>query len=90
VFTDNDAPSKIIATFNIFLDVNLRAGFIHAGWKKLFIIVPINKAIIDAPSRPPGIKFSKRTDTPATAKHITMPRAKSHLSFALVFIVCLL
>jgi hypothetical protein len=90
VLTDKDAPRRIMATFNIFLDVNLRAGFIHAGWKKLFIIVPINKAIMDAPSRPPGIKFSKSTDTAATPKQIATPKANKPLSLVFVFIICLL
>ena len=81
VLTEREAPNKIKASFWIFLDVNLRAGFIHAGWKKLFIIVPINKAIMDAPSSPPGIKFSKSTDTAATPKQIATPRASRLLIY---------
>ena len=50
VLTDRDAPRSIIATLSIFLDVNFNAGSIHEGWKKLFIIVPINSAMIDVPN----------------------------------------
>ena len=30
----SDAPSRMMAHFRIFLDVNLSAGFIQSGWKK--------------------------------------------------------
>ena len=77
----------MMAPFKTFLDVNFKAGFIHAGWKKLLMMVPINRAMIDAPSSSPGISFSKSTDRPATAKHIATPNI--NILWFLVF-VCII
>jgi hypothetical protein len=57
VLTLRDAPNRMMAPFRIFLDVNFSAGWIHLGWKKLLMIVPINNAIMDAPNNSPGITF---------------------------------
>ena len=86
--TDKEAPRRMMASFKIFLDANLSAGFIHAGWKKLLMMVPINSAMIDAPSRPPGIKCTYKMDTPARAKQMAMPKINRALSFVLEFITC--
>lgn len=88
--TDSDAPRRMMASFRIFLEVNFSAGFIHAGWKKLLMIVPINKAMMDAPSKSPGTIFSTRTDSPATAKQIATPSTNIPRWFILEFIRCLL
>ena len=89
VFTDNDAPKRMIAIFRTFLDVNLSAGFIHVGWKKMLINVPINKAIMDAPSNSPGISLSTNTDKPATAKHMATPSRNIPCCFVFVSIIYL-
>ena len=83
VFTLREAPSRMIAPFRIFLDVNFNAGLIHSGWKKLFMMVPINSAMMDAPNRPSGISCSSITEAAATEKQIRSPRANSPRSFVL-------
>ena len=73
VLTLMEAPRRMIAAFRTFLEVNFKAGSIHAGWKKLLINVPMKRAMIDAPSSSPGISFSKSTERAATAKQIAIP-----------------
>lgn len=84
VFMDKDAPSRMMAIFKTLLDANFRAGLIHVGWKKLLMIVPINRAMMDAPSSSPGISPSMKTEIPATAKHIATPSRNAPFFFAFV------
>ena len=51
--------------------------------------VPINNAIIDAPSISPGMRLSTRIDSAATAKQMTKPNINNPLSFNFVFMMCL-
>ena len=54
------------------------------------MIVPTNKAIMDAPSSPPGIRFSKKTDNAAAAKQIATPSKNKPHSLIFDLIVSLL
>jgi hypothetical protein len=47
------------------------------------MIVPMNRAIIDAPSNSPGTSVSIATDRPATKKHIAIPAINRPHFFAL-------
>jgi hypothetical protein len=90
VLTYKDAPKRMIATFSIFLDANLSAGCIHLGWKKQLIIVPMKRAMMEAPSSSPGMSFSKNIDSAATAKQMPTPRMNSPRFFEIVSIFFLL
>jgi hypothetical protein len=48
--------------------------------------VPIKRAMIDAPSSPPGIRCSSNTDSPATAKQMARPAMNKADSFDLILI----
>ena len=81
--TEREAPKRMMATFKIFLETNLRAGLIQSGWKKLLMMVPEKRAMIEAPRSPPGISSSIKTENPATAAQMTRPRANKPFFFAL-------
>ena len=87
VLMDRDAPRRMMAAFRIFLDVNFSGAFIQSGWKKLLMMVPVNRAMMEAPSRSPGTRRSRATAKAATEKQMMSPKAKDRRLFVCRFIM---
>ena len=73
----SDAPSRIMANFSTFLEVNfspLRTSSV--GFQKLLINMPINSAITDAPIRWMGSRDSSHLAMAAMHKASANPGSK--------------
>ena len=58
VFTLSEAPSRIMANLRIFFEVNFSPSCSMSGFQNEFIVIPMNSAITEAPTRCIGISPS--------------------------------
>ena len=80
------APRRIIANLSIFFDVNLSPDEKSStGFQKQFIIIPMKRAITDAPIRWIGKRLSKSFAIAAIASASANP-GKSFTAFSIASI----